>query len=70
MAAVFYNLRQLMRQSRGINLAGIPRKWAHWKPKQVLKALNARFGCSLPNIAAGEQLDVSRGVIVGLCTNP
>ena len=37
---------------------------------EVLKAIECvEFGCSLPNLAAGEQLDVSRGVNVKLFTS-
>jgi malonate-semialdehyde dehydrogenase (acetylating) / methylmalonate-semialdehyde dehydrogenase len=65
-AYVFYNLRQLMHD----NLDELTWLVSHENGKtygeakaEVLKAIEcAEFGCSLPNMAAGQQLDVSRGV--------
>jgi malonate-semialdehyde dehydrogenase (acetylating)/methylmalonate-semialdehyde dehydrogenase len=65
-AYVFYNLRQLMHE----NLEELTWLVSHENGKtfgeakaEVLKAIEcAEFGCSLPNLAAGQQLDVSRGV--------
>lgn len=65
-AEVFYNLRNLMHQ----NLEELTWLVSHENGKtyaeakaEVLKAIECvEFGCSLPNLAAGEQLDVSRGV--------
>ena len=65
-AQVFYNLRSIMHQ----NLEELTWLVSHENGKtyaeskaEVLKAIECvEFGCSLPNLAAGEQLDVSRGV--------
>jgi malonate-semialdehyde dehydrogenase (acetylating) / methylmalonate-semialdehyde dehydrogenase len=65
-AEVFYNLRQLMHD----NLEELTWLVSHENGKtygeskaEVLKAIECvEFGCSLPNLAAGQQLDVSRGV--------
>ena len=65
-AEVFYNLRSLMHQ----NIEELTWLVSHENGKtyaeskaEVLKAIECvEYGCSLPNIAAGEQLDVSRGV--------
>lgn len=65
-AAVFYKLRELMHQ----NLEELTWLVSHENGKtypeskaEVLKAIECvEFGCSLPNLAAGQQLDVSRGV--------
>ena len=65
-AYVFYNLRQLMHE----HLEELTWLVSHENGKtygeakaEVLKAIEcAEFGCSLPNMAAGQQLDVSRGV--------
>ncbi len=65
-AIVFYNLRDIMHQ----NLEELTWLVSHENGKtyaeskaEVLKAIECvEFGCSLPNMAAGEQLDVSRGV--------
>ena len=65
-AEVFYNLRNLMYQ----NLEELTWLVSHENGKtyaeakaEVLKGIECvEFGCSLPNLAAGEQLDVSRGV--------
>lgn len=65
-AMVFYNLRALMHE----NLEELTWLVSHENGKtyaeskaEVLKGIECvEFGCSLPNMAAGEQLDVSRGV--------
>lgn len=65
-AEVFYTLRGLMHQ----NLEELTWLVSHENGKtyaeakaEVLKAIECvEYGCSLPNIAAGQQLDVSRGV--------
>ena len=65
-ATVFYNLRDIMHQ----NLEELTWLVSHENGKtyseakaEVLKGIECvEFGCSLPNMAAGEQLDVSRGV--------
>lgn len=65
-AYVFYKLRELMLQ----NLDELSWLVAHENGKNfdegkasVLKAIECiEFGCSLPNMAAGTQLDVSRGI--------
>jgi malonate-semialdehyde dehydrogenase (acetylating)/methylmalonate-semialdehyde dehydrogenase len=65
-AYVFYGLRQRMYE----NLEELTWLVSHENGKtyseskaEVLKAIEcAEFGCSLPNMAAGQQLDVSRGV--------
>lgn len=63
---VFYNLRQLMYE----NIEELTWLVSHENGKtydeakaEVLKAIEcAEYGCSLPNIAAAPQLEVSRGV--------
>lgn len=63
---VFYNLRQLMHE----NLEELTWLVSHENGKtygeskaEVLKAIEcAEYGCSLPNLAAAPQLEVSRGV--------
>lgn len=65
-AAVFYRLRALMER----DLESLSWLVSHENGKmygearaEVLKAIECvEFGCSLPNLAAGTQLDVSRGV--------
>ena len=65
-AQVFYKLRNLMHQ----NIEELTWLVSHENGKtyseskaEVLKAIECvEYGCSLPNIAAGQQLDVSRGV--------
>ncbi|MCA9566866.1 MAG: CoA-acylating methylmalonate-semialdehyde dehydrogenase [Myxococcales bacterium] len=65
-ATVFYNLRQLMMD----NLEELTWLVSHENGKtyeeakaEVLKGVECvEFGCSLPNLAAGTQLEVSRGV--------
>ena len=64
--AVFYKLRQLMHE----NIEELTWLVSHENGKtyseskaEVLKAIEcAEYGCSLPNIAAAPQLEVSRGV--------
>lgn len=65
-AQVFYSLRELMHQ----NLEELTWLVSHENGKtydeskaEVLKGIECvEYGCSLPNLAAGDQLDVSRGV--------
>ena len=65
-AEVFYRLRELMHR----DLESLTWLVSHENGKtyaeakaEVLKAIECvEFGCSLPNLAAGSQLDVSRGV--------
>lgn len=65
-AEVFYNLRNIMQR----DLEELTWLVSHENGKiyseakaEVLKAIECiEYGCSLPNIAAGSQLDVSRGV--------
>jgi len=65
-AEVFYRLRELMHR----DLESLTWLVSHENGKtyaeakaEVLKAIECvEFGCSLPNLAAGTQLDVSRGV--------
>ena len=65
-AYVFYNLRELMTK----NLEELTWLVSHENGKtydeakaEVLKGIECvEYGCSLPNLAAGDQLDVSRGV--------
>jgi malonate-semialdehyde dehydrogenase (acetylating)/methylmalonate-semialdehyde dehydrogenase len=65
-AHVFYNLREKMMQ----NLEELTWLVSHENGKtyaeakaEVLKGVECvEYGCSLPNLAAGDQLDVSRGV--------
>ena len=65
-AQVFYRLRELMHR----DLESLTWLVSHENGKtyaeskaEVLKAIECvEFGCSLPNLAAGTQLDVSRGV--------
>ena len=65
-AEVFYNLRNIMHN----NLEELTWLVSHENGKtyaeskaEVLKGIECvEFGCSLPNLAAGQQLDVSRGV--------
>jgi len=65
-AAVFYKLRELMHR----DLESLTWLVSHENGKtypeakaEVLKAIECvEYGCSLPNVAAGTQLDVSRGV--------
>ena len=64
-AEVFYRLRELMHR----DLESLTWLVSHENGKtyaeakaEVLKAIECvEFGCSLPNLAAGSQLDVSRG---------
>lgn len=65
-AEVFYNLRNIMHR----NLEELTWLVSHENGKtyaeskaEVLKGIECvEFGCSLPNLASGQQLDVSRGV--------
>ena len=73
-AVFFFRLRDVMER----NLAELSWLIAHENGKQygeaeasVLKAIECvEFGCALPNLAAGHQLDVSRGVNCQLTHEP